>query len=281
MDKSFDCHMMQETVYYFCIRNGHNYTTAENIIKASPIQEVPDITKSKIVFDGDILFTSAIIKEIDQFQESESLLAYFRNNVSKFGYNHAGATDAIQKLWERIAPKDGLADLEKEKIQQLDIKEKAGRGVWEIFKQILGWDEVDEENRPLYVIHGDRSIKPLLKNNQLLPVVAEKNFPSRQTIEKIINGRHVKPESIRKTLILIYFYYFWICKAFKNQKDAASEAGEILPPTDAKLISRKNMTAYRANVKDDERFINNLNRQLLEAGYQELYLGNVYEGEVL
>lgn len=41
------------------------------------------------------------------------------------------------------------------------------------------------------------------------------------------------------------------------------------------------MTAYRANVKDDERFINNLNRQLLEAGYQELYLGNVYEGEVL
>ena len=66
--------MMQETVYYFCIRNGHNYTTAENIIKASPIQEVPDITKSKIVFDGDILFTSAIIKEIDQFQESETLL---------------------------------------------------------------------------------------------------------------------------------------------------------------------------------------------------------------
>ena len=37
------------------------------------------------------------------------------------------------------------------------------------------------------------------------------------------------------------------------------------------------MTAYRANVKDDERFINNLNRQLLEAGYQELYLGNPYD----
>lgn len=265
--KSFDCHVMEEAVYYFCMQHGMGYGEALRIIQELPKEDVPDVTKSRMSFDGDILFTSAIVKEMEKLQNAEELLAYFRRNAKKFGYNHAGATEEIQKLWRKIREGEmGLANLEKTKIQQCEIRAEEPRSVSEVFLQILGLDETDEENEPLFAIKSDRSIKPLLKDNPLLPKVAEHQFPSRQTIEKILKGEHVEPESIRKTLILSYFYYFWICKAFQSSN------GSLQMP-----ISRKNLTVYQARPGDDERFTSDANRRLLEVGYPELYLGNPYD----
>lgn len=66
LERSFDCHMMEEAVYYFCIRNGLGYPEAVKLLEASPVNEVPKVTESKLVFDGDVLFTSAILKEVLQ-----------------------------------------------------------------------------------------------------------------------------------------------------------------------------------------------------------------------
>lgn len=275
LEKSFDCHVMEEAVYYFCICNGLGYKEADQLLKASPRQEVPDVTKSRMVFDGDILFTASIMKEIEKFKTGEELLTYFRKNVEKFGYNHAAATEEIQNLWKTIREKEeGLADQEKVKIQRCEIQTETERSVSKILRQIMGLDEVDEENKPLFVMKSDRSIKPLLKNNPLLPEIAQKQFPNRQTLEKILRGEHVEPESIRKTMILTYFYYFWISKALFQQKNVVSQnRGE----DDTQSVKELNMTAYRAKLADDERFIDDINRRLLEVGYLELYLGNPYD----
>ena len=232
MTKSFDCHAMEEAVYYYCICNGKDYAEADQLLQASPLNQIPDITKSRMVFDGDILFTSSIMKEIDQFKSGEELLTYFKKNVEKFGYNHVTATDGIQKLWREIRNKEkGLADKEKIRIQGCIIKTEEERSVSEILRQIMGLDEVEvvekrvenkenleKENKSLFVLKSDRSIKPLLENNPLLPEIAEKQFPNRQTLEKILKGKHVEQESIRKTMILTYFYYFWIKKALQEEK---------------------------------------------------------------
>ena len=101
MTKSFDCHAMEEAVYYYCICNGKDYAEADQLLQASPLNQIPDITKSRMVFDGDILFTSSIMKEIDQFKSGEELLTYFKKNVEKFGYNHVTATDGIQNSGEK------------------------------------------------------------------------------------------------------------------------------------------------------------------------------------
>lgn len=283
--KSFNCHVMEEAVYYYCVCNGKDYAEADQLLQASPLNQIPDITKSQMIFDGDILFTSSIMKEIYQFKSDEELLVYFRKNVEKFGYNHASATDEIQKLWQEIKSREkGLADKEKIRIQRCDIKMKkeTGRGVSEILRQIMGLDEVEEvekkensekENKPLFLLKSDRSIKPLLKNNPLLPEIAEKHFPNRQTLEKILKGQHVDSESIRKMMILTYFYYFWINKAL-------SAAGREQTGNDSyntPIIKQLNMTAYQALPGDDERFIGNMNRRLLEVGYPELYPGNPYD----
>lgn len=266
--KSFDCHVMEEAVYYFCLCRGMNYLKALEMLHSLPDKDIPNVMNSRMVFDGDILFTSTIVREIDKFQDPEELLDYFMVNAEKFGYNHAGATEEIQKLWKKLRGRgDGLADLERTKIQMLDVNMESVRSTSEVFRQILGLDEVEEKEdgriEPLFVIKSDRSIKPLLENNPLLPKVAERQFPNRQTIEKILKGEHVEPESIRKTLILTYFYYFWIRKAFPNQND--------------RFITSKNMMVYQASDGDDERFISDINKMLLEVGYLELYLGNPYD----
>ena len=286
MTKSFDCHAMEEAVYYYCICNGKDYAEADQLLQASPLNQIPDITKSRMVFDGDILFTSSIMKEIDQFKSGEELLTYFKKNVEKFGYNHVTATDGIQKLWREIRNKEkGLADKEKIRIQGCIIKTGEERSVSEILRQIMGLDEVEvvekrvenkenleKENKSLFVLKSDRSIKPLLENNPLLPEIAEKQFPNRQTLEKILKGKHVEQESIRKTMILTYFYYFWIKKALQEEKKQIENNGNNTP-----MIKQLNMMAYQAAPGDDGRFIDNMNSRLLEVGYPELYPGNPYD----
>ena len=106
MTKSFDCHVMEEAVYYYCICNEKDYSEADQLLQASPLNQIPDITKSRVVFGGDIMFTSSIMKEIDQFKSGEELLTYFKKNVEKFGYNHVAATEEIQKLWRKIKNKE-------------------------------------------------------------------------------------------------------------------------------------------------------------------------------
>ena len=283
MTKSFDCHVMEEAVYYYCICNGKDYAEADQLLQASPLNQIPDITKSRMVFGGDILFTSSIMKEIDQFKSGEELLTYFKKNVEKFGYNHAAATKEIQKLWREIRNKEeGLADKEKRRIQGCTIKTEAERSVSEILRQIMGLDEVEEvekkenlekENKPLFVLKSDRSIKPLLKKNRLLPEIAQKQFPNRQTLEKILKGEHVEPESIRKTMILTYFNYYWIKKALPEEGKEQTENN-----SNSTLMTKQlNMMAYQAAPGDDGRFIDNMNSRLLEVGYPELYPGNPYD----
>lgn len=272
--KGFDCHVMEEAVYYFCIINGKDYADAEQLLNELPKESVPEMTKGRMLFDGDILFTSSIVREIEKFKNEAELLGYFRDNVRKFGYNHAAATEQIQKLWNDIRkPEKGLADQEKVKLQRVDIHAEEPRSVSEILRQIMGLDEVDEEKKPLFVLNSDRSIKPLLKDNPLLPEVAQKQFPNRQTLEKILKGEHVETESIRKTLILTFFYNFWIKKALAQEDEIESNRSD----EKGCFLQATNLLAYQAKPGDEGRFMDDINRRLLEVGYPDLYIGNPYD----
>lgn len=289
LEKCFDCHIMEEAIYYFCFRNGMNYREAQEVIAQAPLEEAKHASVDQMVFDEETLYTSAIIRELEQFQTVEELLAYLRKNAKKFGYHHAGATKVIQDLWKHIEKKkEGLAAFEKRMIQREVVNDSKDRSVFDIFNQILGLDEYEEiectektadrtgiEKRPLYVIKADRSIKSLLEENPLLHKVAEKNFPSRQAIEKLLKGKkNVDPDSIRKILIFVYFYYFWLGKAATKQ---ALENVDEFEVKDHFFGVVKNLLVYQAEPKDAERFTDALNKQLLDVQYPELYEGNPYD----
>lgn len=281
LTRSFDLHVMEEVVYYFCMQKGLDYAKAIEIMNASPKDEVPQVTKSRMVFDENILLTSEIEEDLEKFCSEKDLLAYFRSNVERFGYNNAGATQKLQKLWGEIREKKkGLADREKKQIHRAAVSAKADRSISDILNQILGLDETeitDQKSEPLFVLNADRSLKPLLKDNPLLPEIAQKQFPNRQTLEKILKGDHVETESIRKTMILTYFYYFWIKKALRVQDEQDKKASLKMEGNETDRMPEWNLTSYQAREGDDGRFIDNCNRYLLEAGYPELYIGNPYD----
>lgn len=263
-ERGFDCHNISEAVYYYCIYNGFSYSEAQEIIA-----QMPKAKTTEIKTDREILYTGTIIDFIRGVKHKDELIAYVREHIDQFGYNNVTATNRIQKLWRDLACDDGLAYKEGQLFDQAfnvhrqkDTKKKdPGRedlytivskeedSVWNILAQIVGLDQ--KQTTQLGI---NRSIKPLLENNVLLPSLAEDCFPDRQGIELIIKGKHVSYERIRKTMILLEFYTYWATAAVKHN-NALWEATEI----------------------DAERCLDKINQYLIEAGYPELYPGNPYD----
>lgn len=254
LQRGFDCHYVEEAIYYYAISNHLSYGEAEELI-----EQAPEDTKGKIDFNGEVLFTASIIKEINRFKSKEELLLFFRENIEQFGYNNATAYKYITDLWHKIDMPDGLAEKEKalmnlSGMQQIETNNK-NRSVWNIYLQILGLDGCDEaDNSPLFVLDTDRTLKPFLKDNDLLHPLAEDSFPDRQGLEAILRGEHKSNELVRKTMILLVFYEFWV-----------------------KRILRAGNCYAQAEPADAERCHAEINRYLLDAGYPALYAGNPYD----
>lgn len=254
LQRGFDCHNIEEAIYYYAVGNGLSYAEAQEMI-----QEAPDDVKGKVDFKDEVLFTESIIKEINRLKSKEELIQFFRDNLEQFGYNNATAYKYIMEIWQRIEKPGGLAEKEKALLFSNLIKAESGnvsckkRSVWDIYLQILGLYDFDDDNTPLFVLNTDRTLKPILKNNELLHPLAEDLFPDRQGLEAILRGEHKSNELVRKTIVLLVFYKYW-----------------------TSLLIKKGV-GYRANSDDAERCYAEINRYLVDAGYPALYAGNPYD----
>lgn len=251
LQRGFDCHYIEEAIYYYAISNGLSYTEARDLIEKAPKDD-----KGKVNFNEEVLFTESIMKEINRAKSKEELIQFFHKNIGQFGYNNATAYSYIKKLWDSIALENGIAEKEKKlmfpnKVNHLVYKK---RSVWDIYLQILGLYDFDDDNTPLFIVDTDRTLKPILKNNDLLHPLAEDSFPNRQGLEAILRGEHKSHELVRKTMILLVFYEYW-----------------------TKLLLHKGDCSYYANHKDSERCYAHINGYLVDAGYPTLYEGNPYD----
>lgn len=251
LQRGFDCHYIEEAIYYYAISNHLSYTEACELIEKAPKDD-----KGKVDFYKDVLYTKSIIKEINRVKTKEELLEFFYKNIEQFGYNNVTAYSYIRKLWENISCENGIAEREKELIFPKKINDVLSkkRSVWDIYLQILGLYEFDDDNTPLFNIRADRTLKPILKHNELLHPLAEDSFPDRQGLEAILRGEHKSHELVRKTMILLVFYEYW-----------------------TKLLLKKEDFSCCANHKDSARCHLQINRYLVDAGYPTLYEGNSYD----
>lgn len=258
-ERAFDCHSITEAVYYYCMRNALSYSDALDIIA-----QMPKAKTTAIKADKEILYTGTIVEFIDGAKSPAELVAYVNDHIEQFGYNNATATKHIQELWAALACDDGLAYKEGkllDKAFNFDVGESIEKddlyttvsqesdSVWRILAQLFGLDR-----RQTTALGTDRKLKPLLENNPLLPSFAVKDFPDQDGICKILNGKHVGHERIRKVLILLEFYTYW-----------------------ANTIVAHNNALWEAADIDAERCLDKINRYLIEAGYPELYPGNPYD----
>ena len=251
LQRGLDCHNIEEVIYYYCLSHGLSYSQAQDMVARAPVRE----GKGQIDYQGDILFTGAILEELERFQNPEDLLVFLRDNVDQFGYNNATAKKYIQELWRRIANEQGLAGRELGRRYPDQAAVGRQRSAWDIYQQIFGLLDYDRiGGDKLFLVKGDRTLQPLLKENGLIHPLVRKSFPDRQGLEAIISGNWQSDEVVRKTMILLAFYRFW-----------------------TELFLKGSEPEYMAQPQDAPRCIASVNRLLLDARYPDLYEGNPYD----
>ncbi len=247
-ERSFNCHQVQEAVYYFCLNNGLTYAEALDIQTRVPLAK--GSKKS-----GDIVYTGSIIAELNELETKEALITYLTENIDKFSDSNVTAYETIRRLWALAAGNGGLLMQEREKLPSIlddaATGEKsrlrsgnAGVKPWDAYLAILQLDKDDVKQ-----LKVERSIRPILK---YLHSDAQDSFPDRQGIDKILRGEHVSYERVRKWLVLLTFYTFWAQKAVREGN-------------------------YEAEPEDANRCLTSMNQHLMDAGYPELYVGNPYD----
>ena len=245
LDRSFDCHTIKEAVWYYCIYHERPYPAAEKLLRDAPSPE-----RSSVPDTADVLYTKNIIAFLQACTGEEALLQYFRENLPQFGYNQVKAKEYIRLLWKQIAEPNGLAAKERIFFPVSLKPTPDSDSTWNIYLQILGLDTEDSR-----YIESDRSISPILENRMFMHQFAARNFPNRQSIEKMLRGEPTGNDLIRKTLILLCFYQFWM---------------NI-------FLSRSGYKSYEAGKNDRERCLTELDQYLLDAGFPEIYAGNPYD----
>lgn len=252
LQRCFDCHSMEELIYCYCIHRGYSYQRAQELI-----QNAPKVKADKMSFGGDLLYTFVIEDEVKGFRNDSELLDFLDKNKEQFGYNNVSAVMLIRKLWNGISEEGesdegGLARRERKSLYDAaDTEDRAADGtkasLWSVYKQILGLygDKFSQ-------IDAARTIKPMLRDSRLLNPLAEKAFPDRDGLNKILNGEHISDERVRKMMILLLFYEYWVKLALKRQ-------------------------TYKAEYSDSGRCLAYINGHMADIGYPVLYYGNPYD----
>lgn len=268
LQRSFDCHDPKELIFYYALSHNRKYQEA-----AEAIRGIQKIEPTALIMDDDVVYTSVIVEQINEYEGLGEVVNYICNNKAMFGYNNVKASENIIKLWEKISGTSGIAAQEEKRFEvefkeEMDLpgntskeednkrktiktvkKDEKNSSLTNIYLQILGL-----RGRLISSLGTDRSLKPILRKNPLLHPLAEASFPYRDGLTKILNGKHVSDENIRKTLILLAFYEYWGHLAIKR--------GEY---------------SVEAKDKDADRCIDQINNFLSEAGYPLLYPGNPYD----
>lgn len=257
LERGLDCHNIKEAIYYYCLKNGLGYAKAKEIMaKLEKRGVLPEPERKDIDVSGDILYTASIMEALDRISSEDELIAFFEKNVEHFAYHNATAWRTIERIWEEITAAAGLANQEEERFPRAedpvssdkkDKPVKVFRSTWEIYKQIL-----DLNDNQVRKMGGDRTIQPILKDNPVIHRLAAKEFPNRQNIEHIISGKTKSSEGIRKTLILLLFYKFWVKSALVHN-------------------------SYDAKAGEGKRVLSQIDQHLIENGYPTLYYGNPYD----
>ena len=248
-ERSFDCHRVQEAVYYFCLNNGLSYAEAQEILRQLP--EPP----REVQPGQTAIFTASIIAELNRIDTREALIQYLSDNISQFSRNNVTAYRTIERLWKEIAGPNGL--LAREYARFYVAGDDAATGTkaklplgddgfraWDAYLAIFQLDK-----KRVSRLKPERTIRPIIEQ---LHADARDSFPDRQGIEAILVGKLVSYERVRKLLILLEFYAFW---ARKRLETGSCDAG----------------------TQDGARFIDTVNRYMIDAGYPELYVGNPYD----
>lgn len=192
-ERSFNCHLVQEAIYYFCLNNGMSWADALEIQTQVPLT-------GRDNGDGNALYTESIIAQLNGIETKEAFVDWLHQNMDKFvGYGNVTAYEAIRRLWHQATGTNGLLVQERRQLPSILDDETTGKKSkfkagtdgakpYDAYLAILQLDKKDVKK-----LGTDRSIKPILEK---LHHDAQDSFPDRQGIDLILRGEHVSYERI-------------------------------------------------------------------------------------
>lgn len=276
-DRAFNCHTIDESVYYFCLKNNIAYKDSLDIIKE--IENSPDNTSS---YEETSNYTLFIQKTIDKIESVDELITFLTLNKANFKSWNASAYQTLEDLVKDLLPSEnGKKEIEKikRKIKATHsiygiIPKKNNQNEWGLIMQEFFYDLTDEsyldildgknirsKNFLLEQILGMKLITDKEKKRFIdkasIPDIVKNNFPSRKTMSDVLSEDKITQsksyDSIRKLIILLEFYRYWCSIKIMDEEYDDFEN----PLSDA--------------------FIDEINYTLYLCGYEEMYAGNPYD----
>lgn len=269
--RSFNCHTIKEAVYYYCLHQNHSYNHALELYET--IKTMPETAK----FEASApVYTDQIRNALDNCRSDEEFLAYFSRNKSIFDRWNQRALFYIEEFVRQIrGTKEDIGRIEAfgkvgtiPDAKTLATPPASGLITQEFFMQARHfgrkWTYAKQNVTSIdfmleFIIDP---IEPVNKKAKL-PDIVKLNFPSKKTFSKILNRSQSEMstsyDSIRKCLILLKFYHFWVTLELMMDSGNAAE----------------NPQSDYADYFDD--FCEETAQLLEECGYEELYERNPYD----
>ena len=271
LERAFNFKNINESVYYFCLKNGLPYSEAQEII--NEIEQKDDIDNP----NADSI--SAIIAvNIDSIQDKNELIDYIVKNRSGFVRQNTTAIEIIKKLLPKCYEVATLDNTFEKNALNMDKKKQEKNNNDENGKNKKNTENtetnktypVTNEDELLAVIYGysaratenrenvfQRSISD--KNASKFPLLIKRNFPQREQLKNLLNGK-ASNDVIRKALIMFNFYYFFAEAKFGSE---------------ANKKSSKEISEYENGAFDE--FVDEMNGILEECGFVQLYWRNPFD----
>jgi hypothetical protein len=102
-ERSFNCHQVQEAIYYFCLRNGLSWADALDIQSRVPLA-------GKDHGSQEVVYTGSIIAELNDLESKDELITWLNGNIDKFVRSNVTAywgflpassiTDRNRLMWD-------------------------------------------------------------------------------------------------------------------------------------------------------------------------------------
>lgn len=240
--RSFNCHTIKEAVYYYCLHQNHPYDHA-----------------------------------LDNCRSDEEFLAYFSRNKSIFDRWNQRALFYIEEFVRQIrGTKEDIGRIPAfvdfgtiPDAKTLATPSASGLTIQEFFMHArhdsdYPWQYSGRNVTSIdFILEFITTFTIGVTKDATLPDIVKLNFPSKKTFSKILNRSQSETstsyDSIRKCLILLKFYHFWVTLELMVDSGNAAED----PQSDY------------ADYFDD--FCEEMAQLLEECGYEELYERNPYD----
>jgi len=279
-DRAFNCHTINEAVFYYAFLNGLTYGEALSIID-EVIGTAPDNTaENKLPAN----YTQFVRNCIFDFHSTDELKKFLIMNKSNFNSWNVSALNHLNSLINGlVASEEAKKEIDnlkrtiirnKNKIKGIDLRLKTYEQCGLLMKEILYDAKRDSADAAQYILEAIEG-KNIQKNTFILdrllgttfgmtktaidvPYIVHNNFPSKKIMSDVLSGTKIAKsksyDSIRKMIVLLDFYSFWV----------------------RVKIGLTDLSDYT----EDERYeiyLAEANAELHQCGYEELYPGNPYD----